>query len=469
MNYESRVMNAILLGELPFGEVYVQAGVRSRHFSDDFSKIVFEKCEELFLSKYDIDPEIVKSKIKVDKSINATKSALFINRIDKLDSDDVKSFKFSLDELERDRRAQDLQSVLLEAANDLKDGNVDDAYKKLNKAKSLGNRRVQAIVKDLVGEECWEARQDERLSPKEPKNGIFNLGRFGFFHDHFDGFTQETTSIFGGVTGIGKSLFLLNLAEVACSPSNGKNGLFIAAENNVTEVEDRWDAISLKRDYAELKKSRKKNDHDGISFHKNAFDEGWGKLRLVKMPQGKFTVLDIEEILLDLISEGEKIDFIVFDSPDHMKSIEGYSEFWLEKEAVYWDIKEFAERHKLIVFCSIQLTDIEGKEFLTSQHAAGAKSIVRVVDNAFFFKYTQQDVVTGRRRLQDVKVRDGKLLSTDHYMQLENTLRFEQYSAPPPKIDLSDIDGNIDNPDGLITQEELAEKYKSARKFKLKK
>lgn len=295
--------------------------------------------------------------------------------------------------------------------------------------RKMRDEKIDVDVKLYNSFSAWEERKDARVeAQKHLGNSIMMTGNLSIFDKAFKrGFEPATITVFGGNTGVGKSLMLLNVAKEAISPRNKLNGLFVIAENREIESTSRLDAVLLDRDYNFLWPDEETKDREGDMLFSSMDD--WGKLYVVKFQVGHFNAEDIRSIFEDFFKvNGVEPQFLIIDSPDHMNPIKWSPKLNERKGEVYLDLKNICDDYGIPVIGSLPMqASAAKKKTLSAEDGAGSYDIAKIADNAVFFASTDEDELLNRRTLHVVKNRGGQVFKDPFYFKLKNSLVLEPW------------------------------------------
>ena len=155
---------------------------------------------------------------------------------------------------------------------------------------------------------------------------------------------------------------------------------------------------------------------------KNMFGQGYGQLVVERLPYGRSNADCIKYHLDRLESKGVKINAIFVDSPDHMEPIKRQDTWWLNKIAVYEDLKMLAEQYQVSIFTTRQQ---KGKEDVSSYSGAGGEGIPRLLDNIIAMDYdASKDMLTTQRKIVVTKARDGVIDFRPVPFRITDSLKF---------------------------------------------
>ncbi len=449
MELEKQAVAGLLTGELTPYDFFDRSDLRSKYFEDEFCRYAVRKIEQLYKDNLEINFTTLKTTIDFDRDLESKKKPVYKAVLKNLKGLELDSVHFSVNELRKSRDAYVANETLTKMVYSLrKDGSVEDLLEIAEDLKRLKTTDFNFEILDFNTEEALKQRQaraiEDLLNDNSKKLTFF--GYLAWLASIFPFLESKTITTVGGTTGEGKSILLQNMAYQATHPNNGLNVLFIGAENKLSQIENRFDAIFQDRPY-ELFKERSHKDEESVKFYQEKEASGdWGILKVVKLPPKKFTSLHIEEMLELLKTQGTEIDVLCIDSPDHMTPLDKKETTWLDKEEVYWDIKFLMNKYNLICLTTIPLKGSAGKKkYVDTEDTAGAVAIARIIDNGIYFiKNTEERLVDAKvRNLQPTKQRDDAPYTGKVKVKISNSLRFCSHTTSTKDQNSSEED--IDN------------------------
>ena len=147
------------------------------------------------------------------------------------------------------------------------------------------------------------------------------------------GFQNQRIYMFGGISGGGKSLVLVNFAyraklfldEKYQTESNKHTVLYISLENSTKETGDRFVCCALGESIAEIEnnfnnKVQTKEEYDYKI--KEVFNQDNTKINITYRPAKSMDIYDIQTIITDIErSSGTKVDILFVDYADKMSAV----------------------------------------------------------------------------------------------------------------------------------------------------
>jgi replicative DNA helicase len=313
--------------------------------------------------------------------------------------------KYAIDKCSEFAKNQAVQTAMLEAADLVEKGMIEESQKVLEKAFAVGASEEYELV------DYWndiERRSEYRkaiasgaIKPNGVKTGIPQFDNL-LYHKGFG--RKELTALLGGAKK-GKSMGLGEFA-VRCA-MQGYNVFYASLEVGLNIITDRLDA------------NLSSTEMDTIQDHINAVDSkvrmasaGPGKergiLKLAEFASGSLSPKMLRRILEREKSDGNEFDLIVIDyadimAPDiHMNSeIENSKQVWLGLRAIAFD-------EDAAVLTATQ-TNRDGFKATVSKSEDVAEDFnkIRIADLVISVNRTEEETDNGEARLYWAAVRNG--------------------------------------------------------------
>lgn len=221
-------------------------------------------------------------------------------------------------------------------------------------------------------------------------------------------------------TGVGKSIFVSNVAMQGIGKKNKLNVLMVVTENEVRQVSTRLDSIAFDESYAKIYSgalSQEEVEHFDNQYHSLLEEQGYGRLFVVSVIPHSFDASTIDAIIMRIEAEHElKIGMLVVDSPEHQRSIVPKKEHFLAKSMPYWDLKALARMRGIVNFVTFQRKvdqniNKRGRKKVDHvpepEEAAGSVEIPRVLDYILTIdKPSESDKLLGRNKVWASKSRN---------------------------------------------------------------
>jgi len=242
------------------------------------------------------------------------------------------------------------------------------------------------------------------------KTGIDRIDRL------IGGIQRGEWGLIAGETGIGKSIFLANIALNACYKFH-KNVVFVTLEMPKIQVELRcysWLAKVLYSKFrlGNLSEKDLKNWRDTIEAkrkkHKTYFE-------IISKPRGT-NCIDIENELYEIQERrGAKVDLVIIDYLNIMDSNKKYMGTGKEANTqaeIAWDLKKFAagfnNSEGIPIWSACQIKDeAYGQEVISSKHIKYSRGISEHCPLIFGMTITDDDELVSTMTCSTVKIRDA--------------------------------------------------------------
>lgn len=147
------------------------------------------------------------------------------------------------------------------------------------------------------------------------------------------GFQNQRIYMFGGISGGGKSLVLVNFAyraklfldEKYQTESNKHTVLYVSLENSTKETGDRFVCCALGESIAEIENNFNNNVQTKEEYDykiKEVFNQDNTKINITYRPAKSIDIYDIQTIITDIErSNGTKVDILFVDYADKMSAV----------------------------------------------------------------------------------------------------------------------------------------------------
>lgn len=408
-----------------------RSGLKPEHFKTDIYRDIFRTVESLWSQVEEYNIEDVKNFVQLQTKIDPRKKEEIVLKIEALSDIDAEITDFSLEILKERQKTSMLGSALSQTIDRLQDPSqeIDDAISFLYKQAS----RLKDEQKEFEGSiyhTGWANRVTERMDTHKPSSKSIRMNEFfKYFEPYFQrGFEPGTLSIIAGSTGSGKSVYISNFCYLAAHPSNGLNVLYVVSENKMLQAQSRLDSIFLDRKYESLYEKRI-HEKEGAKFFTDYKQEGFGTVAVYKARPNHFTSMTIESMIEDCVDQGHPPDVLLIDSPMLMKPIQKRRDVWQDMMEVYDDLKALYDdtAYNLITVATHQLRkESGGKQNKDTGDLSGSVKAAQNADHIITLHTSKDDFFSGRRRVEIVKNRDGKMDAKIISLQLTDSLRFEE-------------------------------------------
>jgi len=241
-------------------------------------------------------------------------------------------------------------------------------------------------------------------------------------------------------TGKGKTILLLNFTVAAVL--QGFGGIFFALEMPARQIARRLDSRILKVPYTHLRQMKFSHSDwveiEGmISRRESTFKD---KIQIVSVPVSKCTTSLLESIIEERRADGHPVDFVMFDSLDHVKSDvrRRYEQKRHEASDVYWWAKGLAMGSESTPGFASWTTCHAGREWryriATPEATSESYDKSRIVDVALSVNQTRAEEKAGILTGYLAKYRDGPSwvripMSTNYQLMTYRELRESERAA----------------------------------------
>ena len=310
----------------------------------------------------------------------------------------------------------------------ISDGDIDGAEKLLRSQvmRIIGSDSDFTIVQ---GEICQDLPERNTLLVDKHKDGNRATGILTGFKkiDAITGglWKGEMGLIFG-LTGIGKSMILLNFAHTARLAHHSV--MYITTEMPKRQVEMRYDSLATGIPYdlfktGEINREQKKKWVDTI----RDTAQGGGKLYVVSVPMG--CSIGIIKGIIDTHLEENKLDLLIVDYLDMLQA-DDKERKWSEQYAlgtIACGIKQLTLLYDIATWtASMATSDSEDQEVWTSSNIGYSKKKGQYADIAIGINRTSRDKEEGYISAQIVKHRDGVSDRTIKIKPEQNIMRMSE-------------------------------------------
>ena len=285
------------------------------------------------IKKVSIDIEIGRK--RVTREISHTEVLAEWNMI--IGSDLLHTPEWLMSDLGTKRRARLFMLSTEIAVDRVLRGESDEAINELNSdlIKIKSNITKSKPLRRL-SDPSWQV---EIIRQKQENPHLYTVLKSGFqTFDMKAGFYRGEITLIMAHTGVGKSTLMRSMAMGAALA--GLNVLFVVNEEIEDQVGNKFAVIKTKFPYKVLKNANKDDfsEEDIAEFSRILSDrEGEGEIFIQELSQ-YHTCADIEEIMVDLQQQGERLDIIMLDYLDHLKPME---KAWSEVDEQNKSIAEF--------------------------------------------------------------------------------------------------------------------------------
>lgn len=374
MEFDSDFEDAVLAQALR-SEKFLKAASRicqAHHFSTKERSWMWDVVNDNW-TKYreKSTPKIVGARAKADFD-DTDKRKPYIAQARKLFKLKPKAPNAILAELDKFVRHVGLQIAIEESAGFLEKGRVEDAEKAIAKgARAVTQARNYTHVRWMEEfDERQQKRKHERDHPDEYTTIPLGFPRMD--RTLGGGGRKGELALIMGTTGRGKSIFLNNVAMSGIS--RGYKAILFGFEMPARQIAARQDSRWSQMRYSQFK---------GFDFkpselrqlkrmRKRALKQFKNRFHIVSMPVRSANIDDVKNAIEDIRQDYDfEADMILFDSGDHLRSLDQYGgNFRLQQAEVYWSMAALAEEDGYFVVSSTHA----GKEWATKTATAEAGS-----------------------------------------------------------------------------------------------
>jgi hypothetical protein len=360
------------------------------HLREYQEHLVGKLCDKKFmealsyaLTEESFDPDlapIVKKALKMWKK----REVLSISQMRKIspDADIVKtngSFEFDRESLEEFVKVSEISNKLTEARVALETGGVEDAEKVLAKKNSL------------IGADGESFSFFDKQKQVGKGRGVPIVSGLKTLDEAMGGVCPGEVALVIGETNVGKTSWLVNVSAHAVTL--GFNVYFVS-------LEQPDHSVNLK------------------------FDEAFSKRKFTKKKAGHLYILcsqpytySPETLEQKLESTGNKVDLVVIDSLDLMRSPRSYNSKWEEEGETVLDLKGWGLRAESRIWVSTQANRSGyGNAVVTTGQVKGSLEKVQLIDHVISLNPPSGEVLPGEDttdlRLHHAKNRFGPKAGT---------------------------------------------------------
>jgi len=301
-----------------------------------------------------------------------------------------------LEEFEGFTRRQELERAIIITADLLEVGDYGPVEKIIKDAVQI------SLTKDM-GTDYFEDPKARLLAIKE-NNGQISTGWANLDHALYGGFNRGELNIFTAGSGVGKSLFLQNLAVNWLN--QGLNGLIITLELNEELTSLRIDSmvtdIATNRIFKEL---------DDVELKVRIKSKSAGQLRVKYLP-AQSTINDIRSYVKELqVQTGIILDYICVDYLDLLMPVSvkvSPENLFVKDKYVSEELRNLGKELNVVMVTASQLNrgSVDETDFNHS-HISGGISKINTADNVFGIFSNTAMKEQGRYQLQLMKTRSS--------------------------------------------------------------
>lgn len=288
-----------------------------------------------------------------------------------------------------------LKSAITESIQILKRENYED-YEKI---KNLIDNAFRISFDEKFYDYFSEEKIRERLEEDEVKLRYpTGISRLDVILE--GGLGRGEMGIIGGVSGFGKSMLLQNFA-VNCVLL-GKKVLYYTFEEKEIEVAKRFDKIFTKMSSELIRLNKDKFVNELLKILR----EAKGKLLIKFNPPYSITPYTIKNDLESLMLKEDKINMVIVDYGQLLKSPQKYEQKWQELVYIYELLSSIALEFDIPLWTAVQLSKMAmKKETPDLLYVSGARDIVNCAQIVVMIAQNEEERREGIARLFIAKAR----------------------------------------------------------------
>jgi replicative DNA helicase len=239
-------------------------------------------------------------------------------------------------------------------------------------------------------------RVTKRNSRESGMNYRFTSGNLDLDVFIGGGLSRGELGVVVGDAKAGKSIFLLNAGAANIRGFPSAKVLHINLEGKDSQVEDRYDARLLDVPYRDVIRN---NLPQNFKQQYKSFSGQLIVSNLIK--RWDYTVLDIEQEIIDLRAGGFEPDIVIVDYGDLLKPRKAdSSDKYQGQEEVFRDLKTLANKYNCVVWTASQVhridaklgkPELDNKFIYTRRNLADCYAKVRVADLLFTLNITDDE------------------------------------------------------------------------------
>jgi replicative DNA helicase len=315
--------------------------IDSKYFDGPYFKYIMENIKELYTA-FGIIPNYDTLSQKILAENSNTSSKINLDTLYAIRDKEFEDNQYIKNTSLKFCRQQVLKKALKESAEIMENGdfeNYDKIEEKIQKALQIGATTDEVID---ISEGVLESLADDSRVP-------FPTGIIGIDNLLKGGIARGELAILLAPTGIGKTTWLSKVANAAYSC--GANVLQIFFEDNMRDVRKKHYAVwtGIVPDEQPNHKEEIAGMIEDMQSKKKNF------LKLVKYPSGVLTISDIRNKIRKLESEGYKIDLLVLDYIDCIRS-EGTmnGEEWKGEGSIMRSLESMTDDFNIAIWTATQ-------------------------------------------------------------------------------------------------------------------
>lgn len=351
----------------------------TRHFASRELDWVFGVAREVWLEHRELPtPSVFKARAAREFAKDSDRRAR-LALVVKVFKREPRFSTTALDELRRFLLSVDYSSAMKKSLEAYRKGDVDGAILPVHELMKTHVRPSSYEVVDWIEDfpERQAARKRRRDHPDEHvliPTGLPRLDRV------LGGLGPRELGIVMGTTGRGKSIFATHLGFQGIS--HGYRVLHLSLEMGSELVATRYDARWTGYLHRQLKRFDLSREDEERLERRFARDKAKfaRRLRIVSMPVRSCDITVVRGAVDEFKRDFGGVDLLIFDSPDHMKSLSGYRELRHQQADVYWEVKDLIDSEHIPCWATMHAGKQAARGTATAEDAAESYDKSRIAD-----------------------------------------------------------------------------------------
>lgn len=380
--------------------------IKPKYFT---KRIEMDICRILFdyYKKYNKPPTqdvLTEEILKLCESNSRVKKleSQYLEAIDEIANAELYDYEYIRDKILAFGKKQAMVDAIMEAAEVIEKGNIDDFSKVTKLIES-----AQMVGEDLndLGLDYWD-NYEERLASYQDEEDV--IERFPTGMEAFDGVLKgglgrTEMGVVLAPPGRGKTTFMINCGANALRL--GKNVVHISLENNDAQIIRNYDLRMLGKNLEYIKNNLDKC-YKSLGFAKRYSN---GNLFIKKYPTKKVTVDNIRMYLNRLVAvKGIQLDMVIIDYGAILKPMTNWNDKRNTIESNYEDMRALADEFNVALWTGAQGNRMSlSKKVVTMEDLAEAFAIANTSDVMIALCQTVREKTDGVMRAFVTKNRDG--------------------------------------------------------------
>lgn len=337
-----------------------------------------------------------------------------------------------LDEFETFTKRQELERVIIKAADMLEKGDFDPIEKMVKDAVQIGLQRDMGTN--------YFADPKERLNRYFHQGGQVSSGWPQLDRIMYGGMSRGELNIFAGGSGSGKSLLMMNVALNWLK--QGLTGIYITLELSEELTALRTDAMLTNMSTKDIRK-----DIDSTELKVKMAAKKMGKYQVKGLP-AQSNVNQIRSYIKEFqIQMGLKVDFVMIDYLDLVMPVSikvNPSDQYIKDKFVSEELRNLAKELNILMVTASQLnrSAVDEQEFDHS-HIAGGISKINTADYVFGIFTSRSMRERGQYQIQCMKSRSstgvGQKIDLEYNVETMRITDEDPEGGRKPQSSASDI------------------------------